>query len=229
MNSIILALGVIIVVRLWFEWFQSILTVLSLIAAALTIVSKELILNFMAYGIIIWRGLFNVGDRIQIGQHVGDVTEIGPSYFSVAEIGNWISSDEPTGRILKIPNSRALTDPVANYARGLSLIWNEISVEITINSDLERAHNILTAIGRKHTHQLREAEKNSVRTSTEEIMFTSTEPDVFSRIKDGKLTLSLRYLCKFHKRKATEQAVWDAILHQFTSANNITLLAKDAP
>lgn len=220
-------LGIILVVRLWFEWFQSVLTVLSLVAAALTIVSKELILNFMAYGIIIWRGLFNVGDRIQIGQHAGDVTEIGPSYFSIAEIGNWISSDEPTGRLLKMPNSRILTEPVANYTRGLSLIWNEVAVELSFNSNLRKAHELLSGIARTHTHQFSEEEADTVRSSSEEIMFTSTEPDVFSRIQDGKLTLSVRYLCKFHKRRMTEQAIWDDILQQFTSENDVTLLAKN--
>jgi small-conductance mechanosensitive channel len=228
-SYIILALGILLVIRLWFEWFQSILTVLSLIAAALTIVAKELILNFLAYGIIIWRGLFTVGDRIQIGDHAGDVTEIGPSYFSLAEIGHWISTDEPTGRSVKVPNSTILTQPVANYARGMSLIWNEITISLTASSDWRQAKSLLITIGQKRGYTVTEEEQHALRTSTEEIMFTRTDPDVHCRIEEEKLTLTLRYLCKFHQRHTTEQQIWDDILDQFSSKDAITLLTKETP
>ena len=70
-SYVTLILGMTAVVTIWFEWFRSILTILTLVAAAITIVSKELLLNFMAYGVIVWRGLFSIGDRIQVGQYAG--------------------------------------------------------------------------------------------------------------------------------------------------------------
>ncbi|MFW5973563.1 MAG: mechanosensitive ion channel domain-containing protein, partial [Bacteroidota bacterium] len=77
-------LVLLIIVRLWFAWFQSVWTLLSLVAAALVIISKELLLNVVASGVIAWRQLFEIGDRIQIADRAGDVIETGLMYFSVA-------------------------------------------------------------------------------------------------------------------------------------------------
>ncbi len=211
--------GVLLVIVIWFQWFQSIITMLSLIAAAITVASKELILNFISHGVIVWRKLFDVGDRIQIGGSIGDVIEIGPVYFAIAEVGNWVNADEPTGRVVKIPNSAVLTQPLANYTRGLSLIWNEIRVELMVGSDWQRAKKIGEEIAKQYTHQFSESELIEIRNEGEEFMFMKTEPSVYVQWRDGKIALAIRYACKFHKRRYTEQQIWEALLKRFAEEN----------
>jgi small-conductance mechanosensitive channel len=52
--------------------------------------------------------------------------------------GQYLSSDHPSGRIIKFPNSNVLTTPVYNYSWPLfPYIWNEIKFQVAYDSDLE--------------------------------------------------------------------------------------------
>ena len=59
-----IVMGLMLLGHIWIEGIKSILTFLALISAGLTIVLKEIILNLASWIIILWRRLFNVGDRI---------------------------------------------------------------------------------------------------------------------------------------------------------------------
>lgn len=219
-------IALIVIVRVWFEWFQSVITLLSVIAAALTIVSKEILLNFMSYGIIIWRGLFDVGDRIQIGNIRGDVLEIGPSYITLGETGNWVHEDETTGHRVKVPNAQVLTQPVANFSKGMSLIWNEVTMEMPVHSNWRKAKAICQEQGKLVSHSLSERDYKALRNSKEELMFLKTDPTVYLNVHDNKISLTIRYLCKFHKRRSTEQRLWEALLTKFESHPDIHFAEK---
>ncbi len=222
-----LLLGMVLLIHIWFEWFQSIFTLLSVIAAALVIVSKELILNFTSAGVILWRGLFEVGDRIEVGKTTGDVVEIGLFYITLAEVGTDTSSDEATGRIVKVPNSLVLATEVFNFSRGLELIWHEISVQIRADKNWQRAREIAQEVIAETTVQLTDSQRRKLLKSSEEIMFTSQRSKVYLRMQGDKVLLNLRYLCKIHKRRATEHQIWEAMLTRFAEEGDILASAKN--
>ncbi len=197
---------------IWIDWFRTTLTMLTLVAAALTLVSKELLLNFIAYWVIIWRGVFSVGDRVQIGTHLGDVMEIGFLYVALAEVGNWVGGDEPTGRVVKVPNAQVLTQPVPNYSRGRGLIWNELTIELPLASDWRTARSIAQQVLDQHTHPFSEEDLSELRKAGEELMFARRDALVYSRPHEDRIRLTLRYACKFYRRRRSEQAIWDDLL-----------------
>jgi len=86
-------LGFILVGRIWFEGIQSLATFLGLLSAGLAIALKDVISNFAGWLFIMWRKPFVVGNRIQIGNHSGDVIDIRPFQFTILEIGNWVKAD----------------------------------------------------------------------------------------------------------------------------------------
>ena len=52
--------------------------------------------------------------------------------------GDYLSTEHPSGRIIKLPNSTVLNTPVYNYTWPLfPYIWNEIKFHIAYNADLE--------------------------------------------------------------------------------------------
>jgi small-conductance mechanosensitive channel len=52
--------------------------------------------------------------------------------------GDLLSTEHPSGRIIKFPNSTVLSSPVYNYTWPLfPYIWNEIRFQIAYNADLE--------------------------------------------------------------------------------------------
>src|SRR5438477_397847 len=82
---------------------------------------------------------YRVGDRIEIDDATGDVIDVGYFDTTLWEFGGkYLSTDHPSGRIIKFPNSKVLNTMVFNYSWPLfPYIWNEIKFQIAYQSDLE--------------------------------------------------------------------------------------------
>ena len=139
LTYVLVAAGVVIVGRMWFAGVQALATFLGLLSAGLAIALKDPVADLAGWAFIIWRGPFEVGDRIQIGPHAGDVIDLGLFQFTLNEIGAWVQADQSTGRIIHVPNGKIFTDPVANYNKGFKYIWNEVPVLVTFESDWRKA------------------------------------------------------------------------------------------
>ena len=58
--------------------------------------------------------------------------------------GQYLSTDHPSGRVIKFPNSGVLNQPVWNYSWPLfPYIWNEITFSVAYNSDLEFVSTVM--------------------------------------------------------------------------------------
>ena len=125
--------------QIWFRGFRNAGTFLGLFSAALAIALKDLITNIAGWFFIIIRRPFTVGDRIQVGENMGDVIDIRLFQFTLVECGNWVDADQSTGRIIHVPNGKIFTEPLSNYTKGFEYIWNEIPVLITFESNWKKA------------------------------------------------------------------------------------------
>src|SRR5439155_745276 len=77
LTYVLVGLGIVIVGGLWFEGgVRPLLTFLGFLSAGLAIALKEPVSNLAGWAFIIWRRPFEVGDRIQIGPHAGDVIDL---------------------------------------------------------------------------------------------------------------------------------------------------------
>jgi small-conductance mechanosensitive channel len=160
------AINIILLFFVWGSEFQSLATFIGLISAALTIALKDLFINMAGWIFIIIRKPFQLGDRIQVGEHRGDVIDIRVFQFTINEIGNWVDADQSTGRIIHIPNGKVFTEPQANFSQGFSHIWHEINVLITFESNWQKTKEILTEIVNKHASNLsNEAKKTLIEAS----------------------------------------------------------------
>ena len=222
----LLILGMGIIIYTWSAWVRSMLTFLSLVAAAIIISSKEIVTNLLANAIIIMRGLFAVGDRIKIGDFTGDIIETGPVFFTLAEIGSYIDKDEHTGRTIKVPNGMVLSVPLINYTRVNSIIWSEIKVELHVESNWETAMEICDRLTRKHSLTLTDEDKKVIMIKGDEIMFLQDTPRAGIEAEDGKIVINCRFLTKFYKRREVDFHLWQEILKEFKNYDDIKLWAK---
>ena len=183
-KSVAAALGVVLVGRVWFEGIQSLATFLGLFAARLTIVLKDVVTAIAGWFFIIWRRPFNVGDRIQIGQHAGDVIDVRIFKFTLMEIGNWVDADQSTGRVLHIPNGLVLSEIVSNYSRGFQYIWNELPVLVTFESNWKKAKTILQEIVTKHAQHSSEVAQKHIQEASRRFMtfYSVLTPTVYTRL-----------------------------------------------
>src|SRR5207244_12333227 len=88
---------------------------------------------------VLTRQPFRVGDRIKIDDATGDVIDVGYLDTTLWEFGGqYLSTDHPSGRIIKFPNEKVLDSIVYNYSWPLfPYIWNEVKFQIAYQSDLE--------------------------------------------------------------------------------------------
>lgn len=215
----------IILVMIWSESFMSLTTFLGLLSAGVAIALRDLLSSIAAWLFIISRKPFSVGDRIQIGDLQGDVIDLRIFQFTIMEIGNWVESDQSTGRIIHVPNHKVMTDAVANYTAGFEHIWNEIKVTITLESDWKRAKSILNDIIMGYSdHQTKQVDENLRRASKKYmIYYKKLTPIVYMDVVDYGIRLTVRYLCRPKARRTTVDQVWTDVLNRFEKEPQIDL------
>ena len=220
-----LALGAILVGRTWIPGAKELATFLGLFAAGVAIALKDPVTNLVGWVFVVWRRPFEVGDRIEIGGHKGDVIDIRLQQFTLNEIGNWVDADQSSGRIIHIPNGKVFTEPVANYDRGFRYIWNEVPVLITFESDWKKAKDILTRIAFKHAEHLTTQAEEDLLTASRQylINYTKLTPIVYTSVVDSGVRLTIRYLIEPRRRRGTEHAIWEDILTEFAATPDVDL------
>ncbi|MEL7503126.1 MAG: mechanosensitive ion channel family protein [Cyanobacteria bacterium J06554_6] len=218
-----IAISLVLVVGPWLPAIGSLSTFLGFTTAGLTVALREPIVDVVGWIFLLWRQPFQVGDRIEIGVHAGDVIDIRTFQFTLMEVGNWVESDQSTGRIIHVPNSWVFQQAVANYSKGFQYIWNEIPVLITFESDWEKAKSILTTIANEHAAARSEAAQTHLRQAAKKylIFYSKLTPIVYTSVRDSGVLLTIRYLCEPRQRRGNEQEKWEAILKAFAQEPDI--------
>lgn len=216
-------LGVLLVGGVWFEGIQSLSTFLGLLSAGVAIALKDPIVNLAGWAFILWRKPFEVGDRIQVGDHRGDVIDQRIFQFTLMEIGNWVDADQSTGRIIHIPNGLVFTQVQANYSRGFQYIWDELPVLVTFESNWQKAKRILQEIASKRAEHLSAAAEQTVKQAARKFMifYNRLTPIVYTSVKDSGVLLTIRYLCEPRQRRSVQQEIWEDILVSFAQCDDI--------
>lgn len=217
------AIGFILVGRIWLNGIDSLATFLGLVTAGLAIALQDLVKGVAGWAFVLWRKPFSVGDRIQVGEHLGDVIDIRIFKFTLMEIGNWVDADQSTGRVIHMPNSRILDEVIANYSKGFEFIWNEIPVFVTFESNWEKAKKILLEIAEKHGAALSASAKDRVKEASKRYMifYSKLTPTVYTSVKDNGVLLTLRYLIGPRNRRGSTQAIWEDILRSFAACDDV--------
>ncbi|SFG05292.1 mechanosensitive ion channel family protein [Pontibacter chinhatensis] len=222
-NYSITVLGLIFLTYIWFDGFRSIATFLGLLSAGLVLALREPVLNMAGWVFIIWKRPFHVGDRIQIGEHVGDVIDLRLFQFTLNELQGWVKADQATGRVVNIPNMKVFTEPQANYNFGFPFVWEEVSVRITFESNWQKAKGILYEIMHEHAEQLTEAAREQVRRQSQQhlIFYNNLDPRLYTSVRENGIELTMRFVCSMMRRRQSAHLIWEDVLTKFMSAPDI--------
>ncbi len=196
---------------------------LGLLSAGLAIALQDPISNFSGWLFILIRRPFEIGDRIEINDLAGDVVDTSFFQFAMLEVKGWVDADQSTGRMLYIPNKFVYTYGIANFTKGFSLIWYELPVLVTFESDWREAKRILKKIGQNHALDLNDQTIEKMRGAARQygIQYANTKPTVYTKIESYGIELTLRYLCEPRQRRNSSQIIWEAILDRFAKNPNI--------
>lgn len=215
--------GVMMTTLVWVSAIEQFGAFLGLMTAGVAIALKDPLTNLTGWFFILFRKPFVVGDRVQVGNHSGDIIDIRLFQFTMLEIGNWVDADQSTGRIIHIPNGRVFVEPQANYSSGFEYIWNEIPVIVTFESDWQKAKSILEEIIFAATSNVESLAKEQLKEATKNYMiyYNKLTPIVYTSVKDNGVCLTMRYLCNPRGRRGSVDKIWQNVLTQF-AINNIS-------
>jgi small-conductance mechanosensitive channel len=217
--------ALIIIGQIWLDGIGSIVTYLGLVSAGIAIALKDPIANITGWVFILWNRPLDAGDRIQLGEHSGDVIDVNMFNFTVMEIGNWVDADQNTGRLVHIPNGKIFTETLANYGKGFEYIFNEIPVLITFESNWKKAKTILQDLAKNIGDKSSKAAEKQIKQASKKFLIEeqNVDPEVYTKVAESGVLLTVRYLCIPKKRRDTEHDIWEKILKEFEEHEDIHL------
>lgn len=223
-RAVMYAIVILLLGRVWFpDGFQDVATFLGLLSAGLAIALKDPVMNVFGWLFIIWRRPFVVGDRVQVGDHAGDVIDIRLFQFTLLEIGNWVEADQSTGRVIHVPNGHVFNHTLANYTGGFQYIWNEVPITVTFESNWERAKQILSDLADQQCGDASKTAEHALRAAAHNylIFYSKLTPRVYTSIEQHGVTLTVRYLCEPRRRRGTSETLLEAVLREFAKHPDI--------
>lgn len=221
------AAGIVILI-LWAHTLKQKGTMIGLIGAGLAIALKEPLLSIAGRLAIFTGHMYTAGDRIELQRMVGDVIDIGFFYTRMLEIGSWITADQYSGRILLIPNSMIFGTPIMNYTQHLSLIWDEVVLPITFQSDMESATRILTDVGSQYTRDFLQNAEHDLEQMRHQFLVPQLElkPVVYVKVTSNWLELTMRYVVDPKKRRAASSFIYTEVFKRVSQADDIQIASE---
>lgn len=130
-----LLIALIVLSVIFVNWYAA-LTALGVGSVIIALAVQTPMKSFIGWIYILVRRPYRVGDRIKIGDATGDVIDVSYLDTTLWEFGGqYLSTDHPSGRIIKFPNEKVLDELVYNYSWPLfPYIWNEIKFDIAYQS-----------------------------------------------------------------------------------------------
>ncbi len=218
-NYMINVVAVIVIFGVWMQNSGDLSVALGIMAAGLAFALQEVIGSIAGWITIITGQPFTIGDRIETGGIRGDVVDISLLRTKIMETGNWLNGDHNTGRIVTVSNAFIFKEPLFNYSRHLSYIWDEVDIPITYESDWKQAMILMTQAVNEHPkyQELLPKAQTERRQARREfaIKITSLEPRVFLKITDNWIELGLIYPVDTEYRRAFKSEISTQILEQF--------------
>ena len=203
--------------------------IIGLFTAGITFTLQELILSVAGSFYIFSVRVYKPGDRIELNGITGDVIDIDSIYTTLMEIGEWVTSDNYSGRIVKISNAFVFKGPIKNYSMDFPFVWDELDLYVTYGSDIELARTIILKEANEYLHDYTENSKAqwAAMVARYYIENAKIEPSVALTLTDNWMQLNLRYITDYRLRRSTRQELFqriDTAVRQ--SSGKVTLASR---
>lgn len=218
LSGYVLTLLIIVVLAFFFlEDLKQVATVLGIASAAIVIALQDLCSAFAGWFVIVASRKFKVGDRVEVDGMIGDVIDIQLLRTTLLELRNWLGVDEPTGRVVMIPNNFVFKTRVYNYSHVHPFIWNKVDITVTFETPAREAQALLQRVLEEETRQnFAEAAKGAHHMERQYgIADTTYVPKVFSIIEDSGVLFRLLYVAHYRQLSSTRNRINERIIVEF--------------
>jgi small-conductance mechanosensitive channel len=182
---------------------------LGLVGLALSWSLQTPIESFTGWLLNSFQGYYRVGDRIRVGEVFGDVYQIDFLTTTVWEIGapyqpGFVQAEQPTGRMVTFPNNEILTGTVINLTGDFPYVWDELSVSVANESDLNKAMTVLenialTLLGSYMVAPAQQYARLLAKAGLDDNV--PEKPQVFLSTEDSWTNVTIRYLVGARERR----------------------------
>src|SRR6056297_95537 len=202
--------------------------IIGLFTAGITFTLQELILSIAGSFYIFFVRVYKPGDRIEINGIKGDVIDIDSIYTTLMEMGEWVSTDNYSGRIVKISNAFVFKGPIKNYSMDFPFVWDELNILITYGSDIKIAKNLIL---KSASELLTEYTETSI-TKWKEMVAryyiedATLKPSLAVTLTDNWIQINLRYITDYKLRRDTKHRLFEHIEKSISKTNGKVTLAS---
>jgi small-conductance mechanosensitive channel len=182
---------------------------LGLIGLALSWSLQTPIESFTGWLINSFKGYYRIGDRISVGDVVGDVYKIDFLTTTVWEIGSpfregYLQAEQPTGRLVTFPNNEVLSGSVVNYTSDFPYVWDELVVGVANESDIKLSMEVLERTAQSLLGDYMKAPATHYSQILKEAGLDyqiADKPQVFLSTTDSWTNIIIRYLVGARERR----------------------------
>lgn len=204
---------------IWEPKLENIITIISFISAGITIAIREIILNLFAGIFIKMKKPFKIEDRISIDGVIGDVVVINALSFKILEVRERENGEQSSGLIINIPNSFIFSKTLKNYNTAFKYIWDELTIKIPLNADIENSKKILQEIVENNEiiSSIPKKMDRAIHNASMEyrIYYNHLAPIIYTKVINGHIELTARFLVHPKKSRIVEDDIWNKILIKY--------------
>jgi len=225
-------IGYILLIILSISYFtgniQDFTLAIGLFSAGIAITLQEIILSIAGSFYIFIVKVYQPGDRIEINGIKGDVIDIDSIYTTIMEIGEWVSTDNYSGRIVKLSNAFVFKGPVYNYSQDFPFIWDEFNLPIRYGSDTELAKSIVIKVATETLLDYTTNSKSDWAKVVHKYYIENAEvnPTLAITLTDNWIQFNLRYIVDYRKRRMTKHLLNERINHEVQKTSGKVILAS---
>ncbi|NLO77765.1 MAG: mechanosensitive ion channel [Methanomicrobiales archaeon] len=217
-NKAILILSVLIygvmAIQIWIKNTDTLVISYGILAAGIAIALQDLFRNFVGGILIALTSIYKIGDRIEVEGSIGDIMDICILNTTMMEIKGWFEAEQPTGRLIIVPNAIVISKKVVNYTKDHDFIWDEIRVPLTYESDWKAAINSFLEIVRTETADITLQAEIEVERLGEKYYLPKkvTEPAAYVKLTDNWVEVGIRYVTDTRTRRILNDTLTRKIL-----------------
>ena len=204
----------------------SLATFAGFITAGLAVALQNVILSVAAYFFLIGKYGLRVGERVQIGNVIGDVLDIGLVRLHVMETGH---DGLPTGRVVVFSNAVVFTGP--NLFRplpGTNFAWHQLKLTLATDTDHRLAEKrVLEAVtGAVDDYRSTLERQHAEMAQSFAIPLQAPRPESRLRLSEAGLEILVRYPVPLEEAAAADDRVSRAVLEAIEGEPRLKLVGN---
>jgi small-conductance mechanosensitive channel len=221
------ALGIVALLGVLTDQWLGVLLSLGVVGFAITFALQQPLLSLLGWAYIMLKQPYLVGDRVRIGETKGDVIEVDFLVTTIWEVGGeLVSTNQPSGRVVTVPNSMVLASEVTNFGGGGSeYVWNELLLQVSYETDIDAATEIMieeadAVVGDEMAARVADFRERLSATPVE--LEVGDRPSV--NVSQGESWVELRLRYVVHPRRGTpvRNELYERILGRFNDQPTVT-------